>query len=82
MSGFGPPGTERTLRLWEEAHRRADREVTRRLNEVFAHFAENNYGLAEDHIRDLLDELRHDHGAQEFHPMFERHLSQLEGDPS
>jgi hypothetical protein len=62
-----------------EAHRRADREVRRRLTELVDILHARNYGQADDYLRDLMQDCRHDHGAQEFHPMFERHLETLNG---
>jgi hypothetical protein len=38
---------------------------------------ERNYGIAEDMIRELLEDLPHDSGAQEFYELYDRKLAEV-----
>lgn len=63
------------LTVANEAQRTYDNEIVARTKEIEGHLRAANYGLAGEAIAALLSELRHDYGAQDFTPMFDRHVA-------
>lgn len=62
------------LSVADEALIGYDNEIVACLRGISGHLASNNFGLAADAVAELLSELRHDYGAQDFTPMHDRHV--------
>ena len=61
----------------EDSDRRAWDETASRLREVREHMEARNYGLADQALESLLEDLPHDNGGPVTHtPMLDRHLAQ------